>query len=47
MLIRAIRRSQRTRGQVVDLLRAIPAKSTLHLNRSFLTKIIDQVEDEG
>lgn len=47
ILIRSIRRSQRTRGQVLDLLRAIPAKSTLHLNRSFLAKIIDQVEGKG
>ena len=43
ILIRSIRRAQRTRGQVLDLLRAIPAQSTLHLNRSFLANIIDQV----
>ncbi len=47
ILIRSIRRTQRTKEQVLDLLRAIPAKSTLHLNRSFLAKIIDQVEGEG
>lgn len=46
MLIRSIRRAQRTRGQVVDLLRSIPAKSTLHLKRSFLATIIDRVESE-
>lgn len=46
ILIRSIRRVQRTRGQVLDLLRAIPTKSTLHLNRSFLAKIIDQVQSE-
>lgn len=46
ILIRSIRRAQRTRGQVLDLLRAIPTKSTLHLNRSFLAKIIDQVQSE-
>lgn len=46
MLIRAIRRAQRTKEQVLELLRAIPAKSTLHLKRSFLAKIIDQVDRE-
>lgn len=44
ILIRAIRRTQRTKEQVPDLLRAIPAKSTLHLKRSFLATIIDQVD---
>jgi len=47
MLIRSIRRAQRTKGQVLDLLRAIPVKSTLHLKRSLLVKIIDQVERES
>ena len=47
MLIRAIRRAQRTKGQVLELLGAIPAKSTLHLKRAFLEKIIDQVGSEA
>jgi len=46
ILIPAIRRTQRTKEQVFDLLRAIPAKSTLHLKRSCLAKIIDQVQSE-
>jgi predicted nucleic acid-binding protein len=47
ILIRAIRRTQRTRGQVLDVLSSIPVKSTLHLKRSFLAKIIDQVQAEA
>ncbi len=47
MLIRAIRRAQRTKEQVLELLGAIPAKSTLHLKRSFLATIINQVEHEA
>ncbi len=47
ILIRAIRRDQRTRGQVLEVLRSIPVKSTLHLKRSFLAKIIDQVRDDA
>lgn len=46
ILIRAIRRAQRTKEQVLELLAAIPTKSTLHLKRSFRTKIIDQVDLE-
>ena len=47
ILIRAIRRDQRTKEQVLELLGAIPNKSTLHLKRSFLATIIDQVEHEA
>lgn len=47
MLIRAIRRAQRTKEQVLELLGAIPANSTLHLKRSFLEKIIAQVGSEA
>lgn len=47
ILIRSIRRVQRTRKQVLDLLREIPANSTLHLKRSFLASIVDQVEREA
>ena len=47
MLIRAIRRAQRTKEQVLELLGAIPTKSTLHLKRSFLAAIKDQVEHEA
>ncbi len=46
ILVRSIRRAQRSRNQVVNLLRSIPDKSTLHLKRSFLAKIIDQVAAE-
>jgi predicted nucleic acid-binding protein len=44
ILLRAIRRQQRTRGQVLDLLRGIPARSTLHIRPSLLREIIVEVE---
>ena len=47
MLIRAIRRAQRTKEQVLELLGAIPTKSTLHLKRAFLETIIAQVGSEA
>ena len=36
IVIRSIRRRQRTKAQAVELLRAIPQRSTLHLRRSLL-----------
>ena len=47
ILLRAIRRLQRTREEVLDLLRAIPARSTLHIRPSLLHEIILEVEKSG
>ena len=43
VLLRAIRRGQRTPKEVVQCLRAIPTCSTLHLKHSLLEEIIEQV----
>lgn len=44
ILLRAIRREKRTKGEVLEVLRALPDNSTLHLKRSLLSEIIRQVE---
>ncbi|MEZ5535302.1 MAG: hypothetical protein R3F02_06720 [Thiolinea sp.] len=47
ILLRAIRRQQLTRQQVVSLLKAIPDKTSLHLRPSLLKQIISEVEDSS
>ena len=44
MVVRALRRQQRNRHEVVALLRAIPQRTTLHIKPSLLEEIIVQVE---
>jgi predicted nucleic acid-binding protein len=44
ILVRAIRREQRTRAEVVSLLRDLPARSTLHIRPSLLAEVIRDVE---
>lgn len=44
ILLRAIRRKERTKAEVVGVLRAIPRVSTLHLKSSLLEDVIRQVE---
>ena len=44
VLVRAIRRGQQTREQVVSLLRELPMRSTLHVRPSLLAEIIREVE---
>jgi len=44
ILLRAIRRRQRTKAEVLTILRALPHASTLHLKRSFLNEIVREVE---
>jgi predicted nucleic acid-binding protein len=46
ILIRAIRRKQRTKPQVLKLLHSLPASSTLHLKRSLLDTVIREVENQ-
>jgi predicted nucleic acid-binding protein len=43
VLVRAIRKKQRTREQVVDILKGLPTKSTLHLKRSLLESVIAEI----
>jgi predicted nucleic acid-binding protein len=45
ILLRAIRRGQRTRSEVISLLQSLPSRSTLHFRRSLLAEIIRQVEE--
>jgi len=44
VLVRAIRRHQRSKPEVLAILRSLPARSTLHLKRSLLDAVIAQVE---
>jgi predicted nucleic acid-binding protein len=44
ILLRSIRRGQLTKSQVVDMLRSLPTKSTLHLKQSLLDEIVEVVE---
>ncbi|WP_295456036.1 hypothetical protein [uncultured Thiodictyon sp.] len=43
-LLRAIRRGQLSPQKVLDLLRAIPEHSTLHIKLSLLLEVIAEVE---
>lgn len=44
VLLRAIRRQQRTRESVLNLLRSIPSISTLHIRADLLGEILEEVE---
>ncbi len=44
VLVRAIRRRQRTKDEVLEVLRSLPTRSTLHLKRSLLETVISEVE---
>lgn len=44
LLLRAIRRGQRSRAQILSLLRDIPQRSTLHIRASLLQSVIEEVE---
>lgn len=44
LLLRAIRRGQHSRQEVLDMLRAIPGRSTLHIKPSLLLEVIAEVE---
>jgi len=45
VLLRAIRRRQRTSEEILDVLKVLPARSTLHIKRELLNEIIRQVEE--
>ncbi|MDX1520534.1 MAG: DNA-binding protein [Anaerolineae bacterium] len=45
ILLRAIRRQQRSKSEVLQILRNLPHKSTLHIRASLLQEIIDQLEE--
>lgn len=45
VMLRAIRRGQRTPDEVLNLLRELPVRSTMHVKRELLHEIIRQVEE--
>lgn len=47
LLVRAMRRGQRSRDEVIALLRAIPSRSSLHIRLALLNEVIAQVEAAG
>lgn len=44
ILLRAIRRGQRTQTAILSLLKELPARSTLHIRPDLLRQIIEEVE---
>ncbi len=44
VLVRAIRRKQKTKDEVVTLLRSVPSLSTLHVRPALLEEVIREVE---
>jgi predicted nucleic acid-binding protein len=44
ILVRAVRRQQRTKEQVLTLLRSLPAQSTLHVRADLLKSFIEEVQ---
>ena len=44
ILIRSMRTAQRTRQQIINLLRGLPDQSSLHISRRLLSKVIAEVE---
>ena len=47
IVVRAIRRGQRTRSEVVSILEQIPERSTLFIKSSLLEDIVRQVRSGG
>ena len=47
ILVRAIRRKQRTKLEILAVLRLLPTQSTLHLKRSLLNSVIEEVERQA
>ncbi len=45
VLLRAIRRKQKSKDEVIGLLRSIPTATTLHIRLTLLEEIIQEVED--
>jgi predicted nucleic acid-binding protein len=45
VLLRATRRRQRTPEEILNVLNALPVRSTLHIKRELLDEIIQQVKE--
>lgn len=46
ILVRAIRRRQRTKPEILAVLRALPGQSSLHLKRGLVDAVIREVENQ-
>lgn len=46
ILIRAVRRGQRTPQEIVELLGSLPARSSLHIRAEFLASVVSQLRAE-
>lgn len=44
ILVRAIRQQTRSKAEILELLRAIPVQTTLHIRASLLADVISEVE---
>ncbi len=44
VLVRSIRRKRRSKNQILEVLRTLPQRSTLHLKKSLLEAVIKEVE---
>lgn len=47
ILIRAIRKRTRTKAEVLSVLESLPTRSSLHLRRSFLQTVIEEVRRDS
>ena len=47
ILVRSIRRNQRSKQQVLSILESLPTVSSLHLKRSLLDSVIQSIQNEG
>jgi len=47
ILLRAVRRKQRTRDEILAILRELPHRSSLHLRSSLLQEIITRLEEQS
>lgn len=47
ILIRSIRKKQRSKESILHVLRSIPERSTLHLKKSLLDRVIQEVQENG
>ena len=46
LIVRSMRRGQRSRDEVLDLLQSIPKRSSLHIRSSLLARVIETVRAE-
>jgi hypothetical protein len=47
LILRGWRRQQISKAAARDLLKALPAKSTLHLRPGFLANVLEQINHES